>query len=284
MVRSCLTITWLTFFSTLPVSLPAQLQPHYVQVSIPVFFQETKNISLPYQSLPPLGELSGIAFLMLEEEEKENKILLTDDESPLVWVDHLGVSKKVTFFLPDKDTVSRLEMLYSNATVSVACWVQDAKLANGSLFFDENRYVIQLAGSFEDVPKVKKILWLANHYLMTLYGQDHREILLKPAFRPDTLNVVVGQDRQFGSDNDVVWFDQGLYHRVGQLASNSCTSLLENDRPNLREALDKQGKVVHSIEKKAGRKKEYHGRVSVYFFKKRRLPAAASWTRLCCYG
>jgi hypothetical protein len=203
--------------------------------------------------------------MMLEDAEKEDRLILSGEESPLVWVNHQGVSTTTTFFLPDRDSVSRMEFLFSNATLTVSLWLGERRIGFGSLFFEANRYVIRLIGKPADESKVKRAIWLSNVYLMTLHTHHHQAIPLKSAFLPDTLNVIVGMDRQFDTNYDVFWFDQSLYVQLEQLASVACTDLFEKQQPANQLSFDKAGNMTHRVERLQGFKKGIRGEITHRF-------------------
>ena len=202
----------------LPFFAQAQFEAN-TQVSIPVFFSETPPFEQS-SSLEPIGELSGIALMLFENQDEEDNILLTRQDDPILWMERVGISSKATITFPNNNSLTEIELLLSNNRLTVSLYSNKRVFARGVIAEEQGRFLMRLTGSTEHHRLVQVLLDKVNNYLMRLHFSKKKKVFIRPGFNEDTLNVICGLDTQFDTNFDVIWLNDRLYNRLEREASS----------------------------------------------------------------
>lgn len=214
-------------FCCLAVASSAQ-PAREMQLTIPVSFKPAGETN-PVQDRV---EISGTLLHFLDEFKRDNQILMSGKNNPVVRVERRGESTQFSFFFTNAGEVLLLEIMFLERTEKVALWQGKTLIADGNFRLKNGQYEINLQGSLTHLQAVKNIIRHLNRYLMTLHSKKIKTIAIKPVFLQDTLNVIAGEDNQFHTDDDHFWFDQPLYESFSQLGNETFTKLLKAGNPD----------------------------------------------------
>ncbi|MEZ4961791.1 MAG: hypothetical protein R2830_18325 [Saprospiraceae bacterium] len=225
--------------------------PFVPQLTIPVQL----NYGVKSREKVSLGDLSGIAVLFLDTTKMKDEIDLMGHGQPVIWYDHAGESLKVTFVVPDSQATNYLSLLYSKTSCSVGLMrheklSNDTLRASGNLVLDPEGYQVYLVGPLGAKDGLKTAINQLNDFFMLLHARSRTTVNLKSWFNTDSLNVIIGSDTQFGTDNDLFWIDQSLRMRIRQLAVNAYSRLylFENKAGFVKDTLTSFGFAVHTAQ------------------------------------
>jgi hypothetical protein len=244
--------------------------PFEPQLAIPVFFNDLAQKVTNFEKQHSGVSLSGIALMFLDTASTADEIIVTGRDEPVIWQDYVGKSTKVTFVIPDSMMIGRLELLYFDAKCAATVWRHDRLTnevvhAKGNLLNGPDGLALHF--SIDDKTKngLSGVFDRLNLFLMKLHSRQMRRVAVKPWFNQDSLNLIVGSDSQFNTDNELFWFDQSMRSRLYSLASNAFSKLIlfKNNEEQLRDSITGAYQVVHTARPFKSGVEGIQGKVSI---------------------
>ncbi|MBK9017801.1 MAG: hypothetical protein IPM82_29225 [Saprospiraceae bacterium] len=200
----------------------------------------------------PSTYLSGIALMFLDTADTADELLVTGGSDLVIWHDNIGKSTKVTFIVPDRQFIGKLELMFFDSKCTAKIWWQDRSSgviehANGDLLVDEKDCSLYFSVTGKAEKLFSDIFYPLNVQLMQLHTRQIRKVAVKSWYNKDSINVIVGADSQFDTDFELFWLDQSLRNRLRTVASNSYSKLFlfSNAVPSLQDSVVGNSKLVH---------------------------------------
>ncbi|MEO1262007.1 MAG: hypothetical protein AAFZ15_24600 [Bacteroidota bacterium] len=240
--------------------------PIALQVSYPVYFNNSAYSNSSSEDELPVAHLCGIALLFLDTAETQEKITITSLRDPIIWFEKVGISTRVKFIVSDSNSIISINLLYANNACTVNILKNEQSIATGSITQDFGEYVIRLVGNEVVEEDIKSLIQLINDYLLHLHQKEQRIIPVSPFFDSDSLNLIIGKDYSFDTDYDLHWFDETLRNRIKNLAIKSFMAISRDESQNpIKETEETNAWVEHQVEKIPGVSNMTRGRVTTVF-------------------
>ena len=210
----------------------AQAQsPFKPQLALPIYFNgDAKKVSNTEKQIPD-AFLSGISLMFLDTADTNDELLLSGNSDLVIWHDNVGKSTLLTLVVPDSKAIGKLELLYFNSKCSANLWRQDRGTgdvihATGKLEMSGNEYSLHFSvANKADGKRFDDVINAINIHLMELHTRKLRKAAVKSWYNKDSINVIVGKDYQFNTDNELFWLDQSFRDRIVTVASNDYSKL-----------------------------------------------------------
>ncbi|MCF8246327.1 MAG: hypothetical protein K9J37_16285 [Saprospiraceae bacterium] len=228
--------------------------PFKPQLAVPVYFNSLSKKVTNIEKQAPNAFLSGIALMFLDTADTNDELLLSGNSDLVIWHDNVGQSTLLTLIVPDSQAIGKMELMFFDSKCTANLWRQDRSTgevlhAYGDLETGSNGYALhfstdsKVAGAaFADA------IDAFNVQLMKLHTRDIRKAQVKSWYNKDSINVIVGKDYQFGTDNELFWLDQSLRIRLMTVASNDYSKLflLNSEKKILKDSTEsKYGVIYH---------------------------------------
>ncbi len=255
--------TFFLFYTTFLISQ----NPIPVQVSIPVYYQDVKYPHLQSKNLKPIGQLCGISLLFLDTSKVKEQIVIGDLNDPIIWLDKVGISTKLSFIVTDSNAnVTTLDLLYSNNTCAASISRNDSIISIGNLTKENDLYAMRIIGNNYWRNEIKYLIEKVNHHLLRLHTKQIKSIPISGLFNPDSLNVILGHDYSFDTNFDLTWFDGTLRNRIKAEASMAYDRLHAQLNDSLYlDTIKTNAVVFHSVVNDNDNRHITHGTVSTIF-------------------
>ena len=255
---------------TLTILLVAKIllgqSPIPIQVSYPVYFENSAYSNPSSEENEPLTQLCGIALLFLDTSDTQEKITISNLRDPIIWFDKVGISNQVKFIVSDSNSIITMTLLYANNACTVNILKNEQSIATGSITEDFGEYVIRLVGTEIVENDIINLMTLINNYLLRLHKMKQKVIPISPYFHADSLNIIIGKDYSFNTNYDLHWFDETLRNRIKNLAIKAYMTISrdESQKP-VKETEETNAWVEHQAGKIPGKTNMTKGKVTTVF-------------------
>ena len=240
--------------------------PIPIQVSYPVYFDNSAYAQSTSEKEEPLIQLCGIALLFLDTSDTQDRITISNLRNPIIWFDKVGISNQVKFIVSDSNSIISMNLLYANNACTVNIFKNEQSIATGSITEDFGKYVIRLVGSEVVENDIVNFMELMNKYLLRLHKMKQKVIPVSPYFDSDSLNIIIGKDYSFNTNYDLHWFDETLRNRVKNLAIKSYMKITSDEsQKSIKETEETNAWVEHRAEKIPGKSNMTKGKVTTSF-------------------
>jgi len=241
--------------------------PVPIQVSYPVYFDDVKFPRLQSPDLPPMNHLCGVAMLYLDTSMVNKELVFSGMDEPIILLDHVGISTKLSFIITDSlANKTSLEFLYSNNTCAASIMRNDSIISIGNMTKDQHRYSLRMIGNNYWHDEISAFISTLNYHLLRLHTKKLKQIPINGMYNSDSLNVILGYDYSFDTDNDLSWFDESLRNRIKDEAAFAYNSLLDDNKDSLYVNTIKTNSLVfHTASLDKDNNHLTHGKVSTIF-------------------
>ena len=238
--------------------------PFPLQVVYPIYFEDVKFTHKQSYNTPPSTHLCGIALYLLDTTETKEKLIASNLNDPLIWVDKIGISNQIKFIMHDGASISCIEFTYVNGVCSAKYLKNDQILATGSIIKELDKYCIRIIGPEAARNEINNITKILNNYLLRLHSMDQTEVLISPYFNNESLNIIFGRDLSYDTNFDLFWFDQNLHDRIKKLAINTYLNLSNEKDKYISEAVGDKIITEHYAEE-IQEENQIKGKISIFF-------------------
>ncbi len=238
------TFTLLTPFLLL-CSVTFAQSPFKPQLALPVFFTPLAKKASNTEKQVPDAYLSGIALMFLDTADTNDELLMSGNSDLVIWHDNVGKSTLLTLLVTDSRATGKLELMFFNSKCAAKLWQQNRSTGesiqtHGELELGKNGYSLHFStDKFADGKALADIIDALNIELMELHTRNLRKVQVKSWYNGDSINVIVGKDSQFDTDNELFWLDQSLRDRLITVASNDFSKLFlfDNETESLQDSI-----------------------------------------------
>ncbi|MBI1228242.1 MAG: hypothetical protein GC192_23615 [Bacteroidetes bacterium] len=175
--------------------------------------------------------MSGIALMFLDTADTNDELLMSGNSDLVIWHDNIGKSTLLTLVVPDTQATGKLELMFFESKCTASLWRQDRTTgdmlqAYGELENGQDGYSLHFSMDNRTSGNAfKDIIDAFNLQLMELHTRKLRKAQVKSWYNKDSINVIVGKDSQFDTDNELFWLDQSFRDRLITVASNDFSKL-----------------------------------------------------------
>jgi hypothetical protein len=205
--------------------------PFKPQLALPVFFNSLAKKVANTEKKVPDAYLSGIALMFLDTADTNDELLMSGSSDLVIWHDNVGKSTLLTLVVPDSLATGKLELMFFDSKCAASLWRKDRKTGEsvqtfGELEVGKNGYSLNFSTNNQaDAAAFTAVIDVLNVQLMELHTRNLRRAQVKSWYNKDSINVIIGKDSQFETDNELFWLDQPFRDRLITVASNDFSKL-----------------------------------------------------------